>query len=107
MNWLTERILRLEDDVRLYSAQCVAQAQETKAVKESLAEATMELEVTKLLVPMISWLKHVDISLQTIVMEKQKLYQQWTSSLIGMSRRDEAYASMQTAVKYVKPHLIF
>ena len=45
LNWLTERILRLEDDVRLYSAQCGAQAQETKAVKESLAEATMELEV--------------------------------------------------------------
>lgn len=48
MNWLTERILRLEDDVRLYSVQCVAQAQETKAVKESLAEATMELEVQQL-----------------------------------------------------------
>ena len=46
MNWLTERILRLEDDVRLFSAQCAAQAQETKAVKESLAEATMELEVS-------------------------------------------------------------
>jgi len=45
LNWLTERILRLEDDVRLFSAQCVAQAQETKAVKESLAEATLELEV--------------------------------------------------------------
>ena len=54
LNWLTERILRLEDDVRLYSAQCVAQAQETKAVKESLAEATMELEVTKQLVPTIA-----------------------------------------------------
>lgn len=53
MNWLTERILRFEDDVRLYSAQCVAQAQETKAVKESLAEATMELEVTKLFVVVI------------------------------------------------------
>ncbi|XP_065888442.1 coiled-coil domain-containing protein 40-like [Dysidea avara] len=78
LNWLTERILRLEDDVRLFSAQCAAQAQETKAVKESLAEATMELEA--------------------VVLEKKKLYQQWTSSLIGMSRRDEAYASMQTAV---------
>ena len=54
LNWLTERILRLEDDVRLYSAQCVAQAQETKAVKESLAEATMELEVIKLLMPTIT-----------------------------------------------------
>lgn len=42
--------MRLEDDVRLYSVQCVAQAQETKAVKESLAEATMELEVAIFLV---------------------------------------------------------
>ena len=64
LNWLTERILRLEDDVRLYSAQCVAQAQETKAVKESLAEATMELEVTKLLIPTITQLKHVGVSLR-------------------------------------------
>jgi len=53
LNWLTERILRLEDDIRLFSAQCVAQAQETKAVKETLAEATMELEVAKLLASMI------------------------------------------------------
>ena len=53
LNWLTERILRLEDDVRLYGVQCVVQAQETKAIKESLAEATMELEVAKPFVPTI------------------------------------------------------
>ena len=34
-----------EEQIALYDAQYSAQAQETKAVKESLTEATMELEV--------------------------------------------------------------
>lgn len=34
-------------------------------------------------------------------MEKKQLYQQWTSSLIGMKRRDEAHAAMEEALRYV------
>ena len=45
MNRLTEEVQRLEEDVALYGAQRAAQEQETKAVKEALSEAVMELEV--------------------------------------------------------------
>ena len=38
---------------------------------------------------------------QAIEVEKKQLYQQWTSSLIGMKRRDEAHAAMQEALSYV------
>lgn len=42
---LTEEVQRLEEQVALYKAQCTAQAQDSEAVKEALAEAAMELEV--------------------------------------------------------------
>ena len=35
----------LEENIALTNMQCQAQAQETKAMKETLAEAAMELEV--------------------------------------------------------------
>ena len=38
--------------------------------------------------------------MQAIQLEKKQLLQQWNSSLIGMRRRDEAYAAMQEAVRY-------
>ena len=38
---------------------------------------------------------------QAILLEKKQLYQQWTSSLIGMKRRDEAHAAMQEALRCV------
>ena len=42
---LTRQIATLEEGISLFNAQYAAQSQETKAVKESLAEASMELEV--------------------------------------------------------------
>ena len=39
--------------------------------------------------------------IQTVILEKKKLLQQWNSTLIGMRRRDEAYAAMLVAIKYV------
>ncbi len=35
----------LEEQLALYDAQCRAQSQETRAIKEALSEAVMELEV--------------------------------------------------------------
>ena len=38
-------------------------------------------------------------SYKAINLEKKQLYQQWTSSLVGMRRRDEAHVAMQEAFK--------
>lgn len=42
---LTSQIASLEEQIALYDAQYSAQCQETKAVKENLTEASLELEV--------------------------------------------------------------
>lgn len=79
---LTERVEQLREMIAMYEAQQAAQAQETKAAKEALSEARTEIEA--------------------IDMEKKQLYQQWTSSLIGMKRRDEAHAAMQEALSLAR-----
>jgi chromosome segregation ATPase len=58
------------DQLGLYEAQLSAQQKETGAAGETLFEAAREME--------------------GIAFEKKHLMQQWKSSLIGMSRRDEA-----------------
>ena len=45
MDLLTNQVHQLEEQMALTDAQCHAQSQDTKAMKESLAEASMELEV--------------------------------------------------------------
>ena len=45
LDHLTSRTHSLDEQLALYDAQCSGQAQETKAIKEALTEATMELEV--------------------------------------------------------------
>ncbi len=42
---LTSELHNLEEQLGLAQAQCSAQTQETKAIKEILTDATMELEV--------------------------------------------------------------
>ena len=42
---------------------------------------------------------------QTLELEKKQLYQQWTNSLIGMQRRDEAFAAMRTALRYIRTYV--
>ena len=44
-------------------------------------------------------LKKKIIYVQALQLEKKQLTQQWYSSLIGMRRRDEAYAAMQEALR--------
>ena len=43
--------------------------------------------------------KYIYIYVQALQLEKKQLTQQWYSSLIGMRRRDEAYAAMQEALR--------
>ena len=37
---------------------------------------------------------------QAIEVEKKQLLQNWTSCLIGMKRRDEAYSQMNDAIRF-------
>ncbi|RXM36442.1 Coiled-coil domain-containing protein 40 [Acipenser ruthenus] len=79
---LTKEVDKLREMIAIYEVQTVAQAEETKAAKEALSEAHMEIEA--------------------IAIEKKQLFQQWNSSLIGMRRRDEAYTAMQEALRQSK-----
>ncbi|XP_046379305.2 coiled-coil domain-containing protein 40-like isoform X2 [Haliotis rufescens] len=75
---LVERVDKLKEEMAMFEAQIIAQSDETKAAKEALMEAHMEIEA--------------------ITLEKKQLFQQWNSSLIGMRRRDEAHSAMQEAL---------
>ncbi|XP_066443436.1 coiled-coil domain-containing protein 40 isoform X2 [Eleutherodactylus coqui] len=75
---LTRELDRLTEQIALYESQTNAQREDTKAAREAVAEANMEIEA--------------------IGLEKKQLLQQWNSSLIGMTRRDEAYAALQEAL---------
>lgn len=75
---LTQKVDRLHEEIAMFEAQCLAQEEETKSAQRALVEAVTEIEAIEL--------------------EKKQLYQQWQSSLIGMCRRDEAFAAMQQAL---------
>ncbi|XP_069511299.1 coiled-coil domain-containing protein 40 isoform X2 [Ambystoma mexicanum] len=85
MDRLTREADRLREQIALYEAQIEAQSYDTKAARETVAEACMEIE--------------------TIIMEKRQLLQQWSSSLIGMSRRDEAFSAIQEALRQAEHQL--
>ncbi|XP_075702430.1 coiled-coil domain-containing protein 40 [Rhinoderma darwinii] len=75
---LTREVDRLREQIAVYKSQISAQKEDTKAAREAVAEANMEIEA--------------------ICLEKKQLLQQWNSSLIGMTRRDEAYSAIQEAL---------
>lgn len=75
---LVGRVDKLTEEISMFEAQLTAQLEETKAAKEALSEAHMEID--------------------SISLEKRQLFQQWNSSLIGMRRRDEAHSAMQEAL---------
>ncbi|XP_053308820.1 coiled-coil domain-containing protein 40 [Spea bombifrons] len=82
---LTREADRLREQIALYDAQLSAQRDDTKAARGVVAEASMEIE--------------------SIGLEKKQLFQQWNSSLIGMTRRDEAYAAVQEALSLARQEL--
>ncbi|KAJ7340194.1 Coiled-coil domain-containing protein 40 [Desmophyllum pertusum] len=75
---LTQTVDRLREEIDMFETQCSAQLEETKVAQKALSEATTEIEALQL--------------------ERKQLMQQWYSSLIGMRRRDEAFAAMQEAL---------
>ncbi|KAJ4944290.1 hypothetical protein JOQ06_012834 [Pogonophryne albipinna] len=83
---LTKDKERLTEQIAMYEAQAKAQAEETHSAKEALSEAEMEME--------------------SLVLARNQLLQQWSGSLVGMRRRDEAFSAMQDAVRTVEHQVI-
>lgn len=40
-----------------------------------------------------------ELEMESVMMARKQLFQQWNSSLVGMKKRDEAFAAMQEAVR--------
>ncbi|NXK48255.1 CCD40 protein, partial [Chauna torquata] len=72
---LTRKAYELQEQIALFEAQFVAQAEDTKVTRQAVNEACMEV--------------------QAINMEKKRLMNHWTNSLAGMKQRDEAYIATQ------------
>ncbi|XP_062447645.1 coiled-coil domain-containing protein 40 isoform X3 [Rhea pennata] len=72
---LTRKAYELQEQIALFEAQIVAQAEDTKMTRQAVNEASMEV--------------------QAINMEKKRLMNHWNSSLAGMRQRDEACVAMQ------------
>ncbi|XP_068065988.1 coiled-coil domain-containing protein 40 [Anomalospiza imberbis] len=75
LDQLTRRVHQLQEQIALFEAQLVAQAEDTKVTRQAISEASLEV--------------------QAINMEKKKLMDHWNSSLAGMKQRDEAYVVTQ------------
>ncbi|XP_028912869.1 coiled-coil domain-containing protein 40 isoform X2 [Ornithorhynchus anatinus] len=76
---LTRQANQLEEQIALYEAQYIAQAEDTRVIRLAVAEASFEIE--------------------TINLEKKQLMNQWSSSLVGMKRRDEAFTAVREALR--------
>ncbi|XP_031722936.1 coiled-coil domain-containing protein 40 [Anarrhichthys ocellatus] len=83
---LTKEKERQTQQIALYEAQAKAQAEETQAAKEAHSEAEMEME--------------------SLVIARKQLLQQWSSCLVGMRKRDEAFSAMQEAMRTVEHQVI-
>ncbi|NXF87734.1 CCD40 protein, partial [Eubucco bourcierii] len=75
LDCLTRKAFELQEQIALFEAQFVAQAEDTKVTRQAVNEACMEV--------------------QAINMEKKRLMKHWNSSLAGMKQRDEAYVAAQ------------
>lgn len=76
---LTKRAHQLEENISLFEAQYLSQAEDTRILRKAVSEATTEID--------------------TIVVEKKRILQQWTTSLVGMKHRDEAYRTVLDALR--------
>ncbi|NXQ79578.1 CCD40 protein, partial [Nyctibius grandis] len=72
---LTRKAYDLQEQIALFEAQFVAQAEDTKVTRQAVNEACMEI--------------------QAINVEKKQLMNHWNRSLAGMKQRDEAYVAAQ------------
>ncbi|XP_021495438.1 coiled-coil domain-containing protein 40 isoform X2 [Meriones unguiculatus] len=76
---LTERAHQLEENVSLFEAQYLSQAEDTRILRKAVSEAITEIDA--------------------ITMEKKRILQQWTTSLMGMKHRNEAYWTVLDSLK--------
>ncbi|NWH66525.1 CCD40 protein, partial [Geococcyx californianus] len=72
---LTRKAYELQEQISVFEAQLVAQAEKTNVTRQAVNEAHMEI--------------------QAINMEKKQLISHWNSSLIALKQRDEAYLAAQ------------
>ncbi|KAM6050400.1 coiled-coil domain-containing protein 40 isoform 2-T2 [Chlamydotis macqueenii] len=77
---LTRKAYELQEQIALFEAQLVAQAEDTKVTRQAVNEACMEV--------------------QAVNMEKKRLMNHWNSSLAGMKQRDEAYIATQELLRH-------
>ncbi|KAF4080287.1 hypothetical protein AMELA_G00168700 [Ameiurus melas] len=75
---LTKQVEKLRDQIALFQMQTLAQTNDKQAARDALSEAQLELD--------------------SMIVEKKQLLQQWNSSLMGMKKRDEAYTVLQEAL---------
>ncbi|XP_058258248.1 coiled-coil domain-containing protein 40-like isoform X2 [Hemibagrus wyckioides] len=76
---------KLKEQIALYEAQTLAQTKEKQAVRDVLAEAQLELD--------------------SMMVERKQLLQQWNSSMVEMKRRDEAYSMVQEMLRSANQEL--
>ncbi|XP_068932191.1 coiled-coil domain-containing protein 40 [Petaurus breviceps papuanus] len=76
---LTRNASQLEEHIALYEAQLAAQCEDTKTVRQAVGEACTEID--------------------SINLEKKQLLQNWSTSLVGMKHRDEAYTAILEALR--------
>lgn len=116
MDQLNERIKELTTQVALSRKQKEAQVAETAAAQTALREANAEVEVwcsqalfLRLCVCRLhaytgthpSYLSMRAASPpQAIAMERRELQQQWSESMTALSKRDDALAALDAAVRY-------
>ncbi|PNI31230.1 CCDC40 isoform 10 [Pan troglodytes] len=73
---LTTRAQQLEEDIALFEAQYLAQAEDTRILRKA---ACTEIDA--------------------ISVEKRRIMQQWAASLVGMKHRDEAHRAVLEALR--------
>ncbi|XP_051686442.2 coiled-coil domain-containing protein 40 isoform X1 [Oryctolagus cuniculus] len=81
---LTTRANQLEENVALFETQYVAQAEDTRVLRNAVSKACTEIAA--------------------ISMEKQRVLRQWASSLVSMKHRDEEHRAILEALRECQHH---
>ncbi|TRY56344.1 hypothetical protein DNTS_034957 [Danionella cerebrum] len=83
---LTLHVEKLNEQISLFEFQITAQTKQTTAAKEALSEAQLELD--------------------SVIVERKQLLQQWNSSLLMMKKRDETFTGTQEELRLAEKQLI-
>ena len=83
---MNEEIKRLNDNKTLYQAQLISQREETAAARETLQEASNEID--------------------KVIMSKKTLLSDWKNSIKDMKVKDSAFQSLKQLVKEKKKEIV-